>query len=83
MCAAGRQFAQSGKVAINIDFANAFNTISREAMLNMVRTHMPELNAWAEFCYANPVTLKFGRWRVPSECGVHQGDPLGPLFFCL
>ena len=71
------------KVALRLDFANAFNCVSREAMLAAVIARAPELSRWAHFCYSNPVDLKFGSWNVKSETGVHQGDPLGALFFSL
>jgi len=71
------------KVFVKLDFANAFNTIDREFFLKEVRDHMPGLAAWADFCYSSPSNLVFGSRTIGSECGVQQGDPLGPLFFSL
>jgi len=71
------------KVFVKLDFANAFNTIDREFFLKEVRDHMPGLAAWADFCYSSPSKLVFGSRTIGSECGVQQGDPLGPLFFSL
>ena len=70
------------KVFLKLDFSNAFNTIDREAILREVRNHMPSLAAFVDFCYARPSKLVFGA-TISSESGVQQGDPLGPLLFCL
>jgi len=69
------------KIMLKVDFKNAFNMISREAILLGVREHFPGLYRWAEFCYAQPGLLFFGGSVLKRELGVHQGDPLGPLLF--
>lgn len=71
------------KVLLKIDFSNAFNSIDRGAFLREVRHHLPGLSRWAEWCYGSPSNLIFGRAIIPSEVGVQQGDPLGPLCFAL
>jgi hypothetical protein len=66
------------------DFINAFNSIDREKMLTEVRLHFPSVSAWAECCYGSPSFLFMDNsTMIMSECGVQQGDPLGPLFFSL
>ena len=75
--------SSAGKIAIKLDFRNAFNSLSRLAALQTLREELPELSRWAEWCYSTPVDLNFGKYKVRSQAGVHQGDPLGPLMFSL
>ena len=57
---------------LQLDFTNAFNNISREAMWSSAATFLASLLGW------NPATR-----ANRSCCGVQQGDPLGPLGFVL
>src|SRR5690348_4993419 len=42
--------------------------------------HRREGRVW---CYGQPSILLYGHKHViNSTCGVQQGDPLGPLYFC-
>ena len=66
-----------------LDFSNAFNNISREAMFKQIRRHVPSLSAWMESCYSSQALLRLGQDTVLSCCGVQQGDPLGLLDFTL
>ena len=66
-----------------LDFSNAFNNISREAMFREIRQHIPSLSAWMESCYSCQPLLLLGNDSIRSCCGVQQGDPLGPLGFAL
>ena len=66
-----------------VDFTNAFNCISREAMFVEIRRHIPPLAAWMESCYSCQPLLHLGNDSLRSCCGVQQGDPLGPLGFAL
>jgi len=70
---------------LQIDFANAFNLISRKAFLLVVRTHFPELYSWVAYTYGNPHLpwLWHGSTKFRSWTGVQQGDPLGPLLYSL
>ena len=70
-------------VVAKIDFSNAFNCVDRQAFLEQCRHHFPGLSRWAEWCYSRPSQLHFGTDIIPSESGVQQGDPLGPLLFAL
>ena len=71
-------------VLLKIDFANAFNTISRNYMLQAVRQHCPEIYTWVQFCYSDHSQLYVDGYDIiTSASGVQQGDPLGPLLFAL
>ena len=73
-----RHQTSSDKVALKLDFANAFNTVRRDAVLSAIRDRFPR---WATWCYQRPTRLQFDEWVVESCAGVQQGDPLGPLLF--
>ena len=66
-----------------LDFSNAFNSVSREAIFSEVRSQIPTLSAWMESCYSCQPLLFLGEESIRSCCGVQQGDPLGPLGFAL
>ena len=68
---------------LKFDFRNAFNCISRQAFLDEVATKFPSLYPFVAQCYGAPSNLQFGDMILLSMCGVQQGDPLGPLLFCL
>jgi hypothetical protein len=68
---------------LKIDFENAFNRVSRQAIYEELVEHFPELVPYFNWCYANPSSLYFGNFKVSSEVGVQQGDPVGPFFFSL
>jgi len=80
------EFGKQSEVAIlQVDFANAFNLISRRAMFCAVRTHFPELLQYVETCYGDntdPV-LWCQDLQLYSRTGCQQGDPLGPLLFSI
>ena len=72
-----------GHVFVKVDFSNAFNTIRRDVVLEAVSRFLPELLPYTLSAYRNESKLSFGGYTVPSQEGVQQGDPLGPLLFCL
>ena len=71
-------------VALQVDVANAFNTIDRRAMVRQAITKVPAAAPWLQWCYAQEVPLYCqGKLLCLSRTGVHQGDALGPLGFAL
>jgi hypothetical protein len=74
---------KQGQVLVKIDFRNAFNTLRRDSILEAVAKHFPELLPFALSTIDTPSDLLFGDFVLQSEEGAQQGDPLGPLYFCL
>ena len=73
----------SGKLFVKVDFRNAFNTVRRDSILEAVAKYLPELLPYATSTLSGPSDLHFGSFTLQSEEGAQQGDPLGPLYFCL
>ena len=70
-------------VFYKVDMQNAFNVVSRQAVLDECSTFFPELIPWASWCYGSHPLLWHPLGQITSESGVQQGDPLGPLLFAL
>jgi len=68
---------------VKLDFANAFNAVSRASVVNAVNAHFPQLERFTRCAYGSRSTLLFGDYVIPSASGVQQGDPLGPLLFAV
>ena len=68
---------------MKIDFTNAFNSIRRDKVLAAANEHLPSLFKYVHSSYGASSLLAFGDHLLLSEEGVQQGDPLGPLLFCL
>src|SRR4029077_1467276 len=68
---------------VKLDFSNAFNSLRRDALLEAVALHHPDLLDLALSSYGAPSELWVEDSILSSSEGVQQGDPLGPLFFCL
>ena len=78
---AARNANKLDRVILKLDFANAFNTISRSVALSELLEHFPQLARWAQWLYGHRSYLTFGSHLLESATGVQQGDPLGPLLF--
>jgi hypothetical protein len=70
-------------VVVKIDFSNAFNCIRRDSVLAAVADSVPEIYRFCHLAYRHTSILQYSQQTVASEEGVQQGDPLGPLLFCL
>ena len=71
-------------VVLQVDMRNAFNSVSRDAVLRGCLAKVPSAYTWMRFCYGGQSPLFCqGRLLCTSEVGVHQGDACGPLGFAL
>ena len=70
-------------VAFKVDMKNAFNAVSRQAVVEECATFSPEILPWVSWCYGSHPLLWHPLGQISSESGVQQGDPLGPLLFAL
>jgi hypothetical protein len=75
----------SSKCIQKLDMSNAFNSISRRAIYDAIVKDFPQLLNWFywEYSGTTDLVLPSGELAAQSTTGVRQGDPLGPLFFCL
>ena len=70
-------------MAFKVDMKNAFNVVSRQAVVEECATFSPELLPWVSWCYGSHPLLWHPLGQISSESEVQQGDPLGPLLFAL
>src|ERR1043165_1245377 len=70
-------------VLVKLDFANAFNTLRRDSLLESVARDIPELYRFAHAAYSCKPMLRHGSNILRSVEGTQQGDPMGPLEFCI
>ena len=72
-----------GQLFLKIDFRNTFNSIRRDVIIEAVSRHFPELLPFVSSAYHISSELSFSSFTVSSKEGAQQGDPLGPMLFCL
>ena len=74
---------EADTVMAKLDFANAFNTLRRDSMLEMIRLNIPSIYNFCKLSYGSDSWLNFRGTKLLSQEGCQQGDPLGPLLFSL
>ena len=74
---------QEHHLLLKLDFKNAFNCLRRDKMLAAVSEKAPKLLPFIHSAYGTPSSLFIGDTIIQSAEGIQQGDPLGPLLFCL
>jgi hypothetical protein len=72
-----------GTATLQIDVKNAFNSLSRGALLSAVKSRLPALYPYALKCYDHPTALFGEGFCLESSRGVQQGDVCGPALFAL
>ena len=71
---------------LSLDCSNAFNSIRRSYIAEGVRDACPSLLPFFSWSYGSPSVLReslASEVQILSSTGVRQGDPLGPMYFCL
>ena len=71
------------KSVLKLDFRNAFISLRRDKVLQAVNSFAPNLLLLVHSAYLSPSHLFWDDKSIHSAEGVQQGDPLGPLLFCL
>lgn len=71
------------RLLAQIDLTNAFNRVSREAVLEQVAAVCPVIYPWVASTLCCSGLLFFDKHLLYSRAGVQQGDPLGPMLFAL
>ena len=75
---------ESGDFAVfKLDMSNAFNRVSRQAVLDECALFFPELLTLVSWCYDSHCILWHPKGTISSQSGVQQGDQLGPVLFAL
>ena len=74
---------QTGSAMVKLDFCNAFNTIRRDKMLEATLKFAPDIFPFVFSAYSASSSLFWEGRVIQSAEGLQQGDPLGPLLFCL
>ena len=82
-CCVDEHWFSTDFTVLKIDLRNAFNLVSRQAVLDECLHHFPELFPWTLWCYGQHPSLLHSLGTISSESGVQQGDPMGSLLFCL
>jgi len=79
---------RQGKTIVTLDMKNAYNTILRGPLADTVyNMELPYIHRMMNLVYGVHSLLLYrsplGPTEIPSQCGVRQGDVLGPVLFSL
>ncbi|KAL0219399.1 hypothetical protein P9112_005052 [Eukaryota sp. TZLM1-RC] len=74
---------RTGRNFNRLFWQNAFNSVKRNCIFDVLLHDFPELSAYFYLFYGKKSDLIFDTFALESSSGVKQGDPLGPLLFCL
>ncbi len=78
-----KEDVESSKLILKLDMKNAFNSVSRQAIFDAVLKDFPSVSRYVYWCYGKHTLLKYDEYFLTSQLGVQQGDPFGPILFCL
>ncbi|XP_052757454.1 uncharacterized protein LOC128202180 [Galleria mellonella] len=70
-------------ILLKVDVKNAFNSLSRDALLTQIKQKIPHIYNFLWQCYSEPTKLMYLNNTLLSAVGCQQGDPLGPAIFSL
>ena len=73
----------NSKIAVKLDFKNAFNSVRRDTTLAIIAKVAPSIYNFCKNVYSIQPVLNFHSNEIRSATGMQQGDPLGSLLFCL
>ena len=68
---------------VKVDFRNAFNCVRRDKVMAAIEEFLPSLLPFLHSAYSSSSKLFREDAEVISAEGVQQGDPIGPLLFCI
>jgi len=71
------------EAVVKLDFCNAFNTLRRDSILEAIHATLPEMYSYVHASYASSSNLSYDNTNILSQEGIQQGDPIGPMLFCL
>ena len=75
-CCFDEHWTDGDFAVLKIDLHNAYNHVSRQAILDESAVHFPELVPWAAWCYGQYPILWHTMGSINSETGVqHAGRP--------
>ena len=73
--------ARPDQALLQLDFRNAYNSVSRSQLLDSIQRKCPMFLPFAKAAYGQHNTLFGSGFSIASEEGEHQGCPCGALFF--